>query len=191
MRKLVMSMNVSLDGYADHTIAIADDELHEFATNLLKNVDIILFGRVTYQLMESYWPIAPSDPKATNSIIQFAHKINKMPKIVFSRTLEKVEWNNTSIVRENIVEEVIKMKRESGKNLSIGGISVSQELMRAGLIDEYWILVQPIIWGKGKRLFDCLTEKIMLKLVETMIFKSGVVVLHYQQEEVSSKPGKN
>jgi dihydrofolate reductase len=176
-----MSMNVSLDGCADHRVAVADDELHEFALKLLDNVDILLFGRVTYELMESYWPYAPEDPNATDSMIQFAHKINAMPKIVFSKTLEKAEWNNTSLVRNNLVEEVIKLKRESGKALSIGGISVCQELMRNGLIDEYWILVQPIIWGKGRRLFDERTEKIKLKLIDTKTFKSGVVVLDYQQ----------
>jgi dihydrofolate reductase len=177
-----MSMNVSLDGCADHRVAVADDELHDFALKLLNNVDILLFGRVTYELMESYWPHAHEDPNATGSMIRFAHKINAMPKIVFSKTLEKAEWNNTSLVRNNLVEEVIKLKRESGKALSVGGISVCQELMRRGLIDEYWILVQPVIWGKGRRLFDDSTEKkIKLKLVDTKAFSSGVVVLHYLQ----------
>lgn len=177
-----MSMNVSLDGCADHRVAIADDELHEFATRLLNNVDILLFGRVTYELMESYWPHASEDPNATDSMRQFARKINAMPKIVFSKTLEKAEWNNTELVRNDLAEEVIKLKRESGKYLSVGGISVCQELMRRGLIDEYWILVQPVIWGKGRRLFDDSTEKkIKLKLMDTKTFVSGVVVLHYMQ----------
>lgn len=179
IRKVVLSINVSLDGCADHRVAIVDDELHDFYTNLLDSVDTLLFGRVTYQLMESYWPHASEDPIATPSMIRFAHKYNAKPKIVFSKTLEKAEWNNTRLVRNDLVEEVIKLKHESGGALSVGGISISQELMRHGLIDEYWLVVQPLVWGKGRRLFDNLTEKIKLKLIDTKKFKSGVVVLHY------------
>ncbi len=181
MRKLIMMKNVSLDGCADHRVAVADDELHDFATKLLDSVDIELFGRVTYELMESYWPHAIEDPNATQSMIRFADKINAMPKIVFSKTLEKPKWNNTRLVRSDLVEEVATLKREVGKALSVGGISVCQELMRHGLIDEYWILVHPVIWGKGMRLFDDRTEKIELKLMDTRTFNSGVVVLHYLQ----------
>jgi len=177
-----MQMNVSLDGVADHTVAIADDELHEFAASQLDNVDTLLFGRVTYQLMESYWPYAYRDPKATKSMIEFANKFNAMPKIVFSRTLRKIEGKNTRLVRNNVVEEVIRLKQQSGKNLSIGGISICQEFMRHGLIDEYLLLVQPVIWGKGKRLFDGLKDRTKLKLIDTKTFRSGVVVLHYLSE---------
>jgi dihydrofolate reductase len=177
MRRLVMHMNVSIDGCADHTVALADDELHVFAADLLDNVDISLFGRVTYQLMESYW-------QATRSVIEFADKFNAMPKIVFSRTLEKAEWNNTRLVRDDAVKEVIRLKQQPGKSLSIGGISISREFMRRGLIDEYWLLVHPVIWGKGRRLFDGLDKRIEVKLVDTRTFKSGVIVLHYLSENV-------
>ena len=183
MRKLVFSMNISLDGYADHTVAIADDELHEFASDLLDSVDLILFGRVTYQLMESYWPNARKDSGATKHVIEFADKINAKRKIVFSRTLQKAEWNNTRIVKDNIVEEVVKLKQQRGRNLSIGGISMCQEFMKLGLIDEYWLLVQPVIIGKGRRLFESLQNRISLKLVDTKTFNSGVVVLHYRADE--------
>ncbi len=182
MRKLIMEMNISLDGCADHTVAIADDELHDFAAQMLDSVDIELFGRVTYQLMESYWPHAHEDPQATQSMIRFARKFNAMPKIVFSQTLQKADWQNTRLVRENAVEEVARLKRQPGKDLSIGGISISQDLMRHGLIDEYWLLVQPVVWGKGTRLFDGVDTRVNLKLLETKTFKSGVVVLHYISE---------
>jgi len=176
-----MSMNVSLDGCADHRVAVADDELHDFVSNLFNNVEILLFGRVTYELMASYWPHAHEDPNATASMLRFAKKINAMQKIVFSKTLEKADWNNTSLAKNDMVEEVIKLKQESGKALSAGGISVCQELMRHGLIDEFWILVHPIIWGKGRRLFDDSSDKkVRLRLLSTKTFKSGVVVLHYQ-----------
>ncbi len=182
MRKLILAINVSLDGFADHTVAIADDELHDFFSRLLDETDIALFGRATYQLMENYWPNARQDPNATKSMLDFADKFNAIPKIVFSRTLEKAGWNNTTLVKENMVEEVTRLKQQSGRNISLGGISVSQEFMRRGLIDEYWLAVQPVIWRNGKRLFDGLNDKINLKLIDTRTFKSGVVVLHYLHE---------
>ncbi len=175
---------MSLDGCADHRAGTVDAELHDFFTDLLANVDTFLFGRVTFQLMESYWPHAPEDPNATPDMIRFARMYNAKPKIVFSQTLEKAEGKNTRLVRNNLVEEVTKLKQESGGALSVGGISVSQELMRHGLIDEYWLVVHPLIWGQGRRLFDNLTAQIRLKLINTMTFNSGVVVLHYLQEKV-------
>jgi len=179
MRKLVMEMNVSLDGCADHHVAIADDELHKFASDQLDNIDLLLFGRVTYQLMESYWPNAHKDPQATKIMIEFADKFNALPKIVFSKTLQKADWQNSRIIRDNAIEEIIRLKKLPGKNLSIGGISISQELMKKGLIDEIIILVQPVLWGKGRRLFDGLENRNNLNLVETKTFNSGVVVLRY------------
>jgi len=183
MRKLVLSINVSLDGFADHTVTVApDDELHFFYRHLLDETDIALFGRVTYQLMEGYWPHAHQDPKATKGMLDFADKFNAIPKIVFSRTLKKAEWNNTRLVRDGMVDEVIRLKQEPGKSISLGGISISQEFMRRGLIDEYWLVVQPIVVGEGKRLFDHLNGSISLRLVDTRVFGSGVVVLHYLNE---------
>lgn len=170
---------MSLDGFADHTVAIADDELHEFYSGLLDNTDIAIFGRVTYQLMASAWPDIHKDPTATKSILEFANKFNAIPKIVFSRTLQKAEWNNTRLVKDNMVEEVIRLKQQPGKNISIGGISVFQEFMKHGLVDEYWLEVHPVVCGKGRQLFEGLSARINLKLIEKRRFKSGVVVLHY------------
>ncbi len=184
MRKLIFAINVSLDGCADHRVGFADDELHDFFTNLLDNMDILLFGRVTYQLMESYWPHAPEDPNATSSIIRFARKINAKSKIVFSKTLNKAEWTNTRLDRNDLIEEVTRLKQETGGAVLVGGISISQELMRHGLIDEFWLLVHPIIWGNGRRLFDNTAEKINLKLLDTKTFDSGVVVLHYLNDKI-------
>ena len=180
MRRLILSINVSLDGFADHTVAVAaDDELHDFFSTLLDTTDIELLGRVTYQLMESYWPRAHEDPNATKGMLDFADKYNAIPKIVFSRTLQRADWNNTRLVKEGMVDEVLKLKKQPGRNISLGGISISQELMKLGLVDEYWLVVQPVLVGKGKRLFDGLKEKVDLELVDTKTFKSGVVVLHY------------
>ena len=183
MRKLVLSINMSLDGFADHTVAVAaDDELHDFFSGLLDETDIELLGRVTYQLMESYWPNAHQDLSATKSMLAFADKYNAVSKIVFSRTLKKADRSNTSVFSDNMVHEVIRLKQQPGKNISLGGISISQEFMRRGLIDEYWLVVHPVVIGKGKRLFDGQNDRINLTLVDTNVFKSGVVVLHYLSE---------
>jgi len=182
MRKLVFAINVSLDGFADHTVAIADDELHQFFSSLLDETDIELFGRVTYQLMESYWPHAHNDPNATGVILEFADRFNSISKIVFSKSLLKAEWNNTKLIKGNAIEEVKKLKQQPGKNISIGGISLATALMKAGLIDEYLILIHPVAAGKGRQLFEGINEKRKLKLADTQVFKSGVVVLHYLSE---------
>jgi dihydrofolate reductase len=179
MRTVIFSVNVSLDGCADHRVAVADDELHQFATGLLDTVDAVLFGRVTYQLFESFWPTAPEDPSLSRSVVAFARKINAMPKIVFSNTLEKAEWTHTRLVRGNAVEEVSRLKQLPGKDLSVGGLSFASALAEQGLIDEYWLMVQPVIWGSGKRLFEGLKDRLNLKLSDTKTFHSGVVVLHY------------
>ncbi|MGE5812546.1 MAG: dihydrofolate reductase family protein, partial [Ignavibacteria bacterium] len=125
MRKIIWAINVTLDGFADHTAMIADDELHYFYANLLNTVDTELFGRKTYELLESFWPTAYEDTRSTKGMIEFAHKINSMPKIVFSKTLDKAEWNNTRLVKEDAIGEVLKLKGQEGKNLSIGGISLA------------------------------------------------------------------
>ena len=179
MRKLVMAINISLDGYADHTVAIADDELHEFFSELLDETGIELFGRVSYQMMASYWPHAHEDPAASQSILDFADKFNAIPKIVFSGTLEKAEWSNTTLVRSDALEYVARLKETERKDLYVGGITLASSLMRHGLIDEYRLLVHPVVAGKGRRLFEDVHERFKLSLVSSKTFKSGVVVLHY------------
>ena len=179
MRKLTFSINVSLDGYADHTVAIADDELHDFYTDQLDSLDTVLFGRVTYHLFESFWPLAPKDPAISQSMKEFARKINDKSKIVFSNTLKNAGWNNTKLIKGNMVDEVIKLKQLSGKSMSVGGIRSIQTLMNHSLIDEFWLLVQPVIVGQGRRLFENVNDRHNFKLVDTKTFQSGVVVLHY------------
>lgn len=182
-RKVVFAINVTLDGYTDHTVMIADGEMHDFFASLLDDVDMLLFGRVTYQMMESYWPAAESDPTATTSEKNFAKKFNAPPKIVFSQTLQKTTWNDSRIVRSSLVDEVEKLKKQPGKNILVGGVSISQELMRHNLIDECWLVVHPLICAEGKRLFDGVNNTINLKLVGTKQFASGVVVLHYLKRD--------
>lgn len=181
MRKLVMAINLSLDGYADHTVAVADDGLHEFFSNLLDETGVQLFGRVTYQMMESYWPHVHKDPSASKSDLEFADRFNAIPKIVFSSTLDKAEWNNTTLVSSDALEYVARLKETDGKHLFIGGIQLASSLMAHGLIDEYWLLIHPVVAGKGRRLFENAKE-MKLRLVESRILKSGVVALHYMSD---------
>jgi len=192
MRKLVLAMNVTLDGFADHTVMIADEELLEFFSSLLDDTGIELFGRVTYQLMDPYWPDVSRQRTDSKSTLDFADKFNSIPKIVFSSTLEKAEWNNTTLVRENALEHVARLKEMRGKNLFIGGIKLAGSLMGHGLVDEYWLLVHPVVVGKGRRLFEGLSRKVNLKLIETKALKSGVVAFHYraQSKVVDSESGK-
>jgi dihydrofolate reductase len=180
MRKLVYAINITLDGCADHEAAVADDELHDFYTALLRSADAVLYGRVIYELLASYWPTAADNPSSTSSEIEFANELNHIPKYVFSKTLDKVEWNNARLIKGNAVEEVQKLKRQPGKDLLIGGLSFASTFVDLGLVDEYWFLIQPVIYGTGKPLFTDLHKRSPLKLLNTQVFKSGVVVLHYQ-----------
>jgi dihydrofolate reductase len=181
MRKLVMALNISLDGFANHEMGIADGELHDFFTRELEKTGLLLFGRVTYQLMESYWPHVHDDPDADRSTIEFGGKFNSLPKIVFSQSLQKADWQNSKIVRTDAIEEIKKLKQTDGKNISVGGISLIQACMRHDLIDAYTILIHPVIWGKGKRLFENVEIRQNLVLTGTMTFRSGVVVMRYSR----------
>ena len=181
MRKIIFSINMTIDGFADHTAGIVDDELHDFFTDLLDSADTVLLGRKTYEMMASYWPFADQDPKSTKSELKFAEKYNNVSKLVFSKTLKDVKWNNTTLAKSNLIDEVLKMKNQTGKYIFAGSLSIASALAQKNLIDEYWFLIHPIVLGKGKLLFEDLQSRIDLKLIETKTFSSGVVVSHYQK----------
>ncbi len=183
MGRIFFAINITIDGFADHTAGIADDELHDFFTNYLKNIDIVLFGRKTYELMAGYWPNADKDPKSTRSMIEFANVFNQIPKIVFSKTLSKVDWNNTELNKGDLIKEARKLKEKDGKNISAGSLSIAAALTKSNLIDEYWFLIHPVILGKGVELFEGLGVKTDLKLLDTKVFGSGVVALHYEKNK--------
>jgi dihydrofolate reductase len=173
---------VTLDGFFEgpnHDISWhhVDDEFNQFAIEQTSNIGTILFGRVTYELMASYWPTSAAiidDP-----II--ADLMNNLPKIVFSRTLQKAEWNNTRLVKDHIAEEITRLKGQSGKDLAIfGSANLLSSLIQMDLIDEHRILVNPIVLGSGTPLFQGIKEKLELKLLKTKIFASGNVLLYYQ-----------
>jgi dihydrofolate reductase len=157
-----------------------DEEFNELAIEQLNSADVLLFGRVTYELMASYWPT----PAATTNDPIVADKMNGLPKIVFSKTLSSVEWQNTRLVKENIAEEISKLKQQPGKDLIIFGSSdLAATLIQHGLIDEYRIMVNPVVLGNGKSLFKGIHHKLDLKLLKTRTFSSGNVLLYYQPDQ--------
>lgn len=180
MRRIISSINVTLDGYCDHTAVIADDELHQNSSELLKSADVMLLGRVTYQLMESGWAPLVKNPSGNQPMDDFAVSIESIPKIVFSRTLKTVEWNNARLATEGIREEVLKLKEQPGKNIVVGGPGILIELMNLNLIDEYQFCVQPVILGKGLPLFKNIRESMDLRLLTTRAHRSGAVTFVYE-----------
>jgi dihydrofolate reductase len=184
MRNVIYAINVTLDGCCDHTKMIADEELLEHYTHLIRGVDLFVYGRKTYQLMVPYWPDVAKNPSETKAEIEFAKTFVSKNKIVFSRSLDSAEDTNTKIVRTNLRDEILKLKHEQGNNILVGGVSVPSQLIELGLVDEYRFVVQPIVAGEGRRLLEgvSLPEKLQLKLVETKTFKSGCVALRYLKQ---------
>ncbi len=181
MSKLILSVNVTLDGNADHYVAIADDEMHRYVTGLLENADAVLFGRETFLLFRDYWPRAVSDPSLPEPILEFARKINDIPKIVFSNSMRNPGWKNTQLITGNSAEEINKLKQSGDQTLLIfGSLKLSGDLIGYNLVDDFIILMQPMFSGKGVKLFDKLSKKLNLELLSVKNFRSGVVVLHYQ-----------
>lgn len=182
MRKVVLFNMVSLDGYFEspdgdinwHTV---DEEFNQFAIDQLDAADGLIFGRVTYELMAGYWPT----PAALADDPLIANRMNALPKIVFSRTLEKVDWNNTRIIKANIVEELTSLKQQPGKDLLIfGSADLAAALIQNCLIDEFRVMVSPLILGGGTPLFQRIKTQLDLKLLEVKTFRNGNVLLTYQ-----------
>ena len=184
MRKLIAAINMTLDGFCDHTAGIADEELHQHYNDLLRNADTLLYGRITYQLMESYWPSVVKNPTGNKPIDEFAVLIDNISKWVFSRTLRKVTWKNTALKNEVTKEEILEIKRQEGKNILVGSPTLIVTMAQLNLIDEYQLAIHPIILGRGLPLFKNIRDKINLTLLKTKTFGSGVVALYYE-------PGKN
>jgi len=185
MRKLVVFNHMSLDGYfvdAHGDMSFArndkpDSEWDAFVAGNAGNGGTLLFGRITYELMASYWPT----PLATEQMPVVAERMNNLPKVVFSRTLEKAAWINTKLVKDNMLGEIRKMKKEPGKNMVIfGSGSLVSQLTQHGLIDEYQVLVDPVVLGKGRTMFDGVRGKVFLKLIKTRTFGNGNVLLCYE-----------
>ncbi len=185
MRNVIYGINLTLDGCCDHTKLNADDEIHEFYTQLMRDIDLLVFGRKTYELMVPFWPdVAKNESGQTKAMNDFAQAFDSKQLIVFSQSLDTAEGENTRIVRGNLQDEILKLKQEQGKDILIGGVSIPSQLIELGLVDEYVFVVQPIVVGEGKRLLDdiSLPEKLELRLVESKIFTSGAVALRYSKQ---------
>jgi len=184
MRKLIFGINITLDGCVDHTKQIADEETHEYFTHLMRDADLLVYGRKTYQLMVPFWPDVAKNQSMTKASNEFARVFDSINKLVFSRSLESVEDKNTRIVRTNLHDEILKLKQQQGNNILVGGVDIPSQLMELGLVDEYRFVVGPIVVGEGRRLLEGinLQERLQLKLVDSRIFESGCVALHYSKQ---------
>jgi dihydrofolate reductase len=186
MRKVFLFMMVSLDGYfegpgQDISWHNVDEEFNDFAIEQLNEIGTLLFGRVTYEMMASFWPTQfaiENDPVV-------AGKMNSIPKLVFSTTLEQADWENTRLIKERVAEEVAQLKQQEGGDLAIfGSAALTMSLLRMGLVDELRLMVNPVLLGDGNLLFKDVHERLNLKLLKTREFRSGNVLLYYQPERM-------
>ena len=183
MRNVIFAINITLDGCCDHTKLNANEEIYEYFTPLMRDVDLLVYGRKTYQLMVPYWPDVLKDQSATKAEKEFARIFDSINKVVFSKSLDKAE-GNTRIVRTDLKDEILRLKQEQGKDIWTGGVAIPSQLIELGLVDEYRFVVQPILAGEGRRLMEgvSLPEKLQLKLVDSKILKSGCVALRYLKQ---------
>jgi dihydrofolate reductase len=179
MRRVIVSNVVSLDGFfegpnKEMDWIILDEEFFSYAKDMLRSAGTLLFGRTTYLHMAGYWPFATKD--------EIADHMNNLAKVVFSGTLEKAEWNNSRLVKTDAAEEVLRLKQQPGKDMVIlGSATLASFLLQRGLIDEYRVILNPVLIGAGNPLFKGIKQTLRLKLQQTKLFASGVVVLYYQK----------
>ncbi|HTX18399.1 MAG TPA: dihydrofolate reductase family protein [Bacteroidota bacterium] len=183
MRKVIFAFNLTADGYASHTDGIADAELHEYFTGILRNAGIILYGRTTYELMVPYWPDIARRQSESPTENEFAKVFDSLDMLVFSKTLKHVEGSNRRLARGNLAEEVMALRQQPGKEICIGSLSLASQLSERGLIDEYRFVIHPVIAGKGPRLFETvkLHESFRLDFLGSKTFHSGAIALHYRR----------
>jgi len=181
-------MWVTLDGHVsgangemDWVGQFFDEAMGKYEFDFVSAADTLILGRVTYQSFAGSWPKVPDNPASPPEEIEYARKLNAMRKIVFSKTLESVEWNNSILVNEVLPEEIIKLKQEPGRDIVIyRSVSIVGALTNLGLIDEYQLLVHPVVLGSGKPLFQDIKQQVNLQLIQTETLPSGVVLLYYQ-----------
>jgi dihydrofolate reductase len=184
MRKLIYSINLSIDGCVDHTKMLPPPEMLDYFTELTRNAGALLYGRITYQLMVPYWPDVAKDPSARKSSRDFADAFNSVGKVVFSRSLDKVEDENSRLVRTDLVDEILKLKQEPGNDMLVGGVDLPSQLIALGLVDEFLFVFHPVIAGDGRRLMEgiVLQQGLLLKLIESKVLGSGHVALRYGKQ---------
>ncbi|MVM41622.1 deaminase [Spirosoma sp. HMF3257] len=183
MRTVSFTMNISLDGYCDHTMFNPSEEVLEYFTATLREVDLLFFGRVMYQLMFPYWADVAQNQSGTAAENRFAEQLTEIDRVVMSRSLDSVD-DKARLVRSHPAEELLKLKQQPGNKISVDSVSLLPELIQAGLIDEFQLVVHPVLVGQGRPLLTggSLQEKLNLKLVDTIAFKSGSMALHYLKQ---------
>jgi Dihydrofolate reductase len=179
MRKLVAAINMTLDGFCDHTAIIPDEEIHQHYADLLSNGDAVLYGRITYQLMQ-FWQTLIKNPSGEKSMDDFAIAIDKIPKIVFSHTLQNTEWDSAKLSDKPLEEEVLELKQQPGKDILVGSRSLIIQLIELNLIDEFQLCIHPVVVGKGLPLFEKINDRTIFKLIKTKTFSGGAVILYYE-----------
>lgn len=181
MRKIVAAINMTLDGFCDHTAIDPDEEIHQHYKDLLNEGDAILYGSITFQLMK-FWQTLVENPSGEKSMDDFAVAMDKIPKIIFSHKLKDTAWRSARLAEQSLEEEVVRLKQESGKNIFVGSRSLILQLMKLNLIDEYQICVHPVIAGNGLPLFENIKDRTVLKLIKTKTFSGGAVILYYEMK---------
>jgi dihydrofolate reductase len=179
MRKLIAAINMTIDGICDHTKGLPDEEIHQHYADLLDQGGVVLYGRITYQLMQ-FWQTLIKNPSGEKSMDDFAMAIDKIPKIVFSHKLKTTEWDSAKLSKRPLEEEVLELKQQSGKDIFVGSRSLIIQLMELNLIDEYQICVHPVVAGSGLPLFENINNRTIFKLMKTKTFNGGAITLYYE-----------
>ncbi|WP_152266393.1 dihydrofolate reductase family protein [Agriterribacter humi] len=178
MRKVIAAINMTIDGVCDHTAGLPDEEIHQHYTDLLDSADIILYGRITYELMQ-YWQTLIKNPSGEKTADDFAVAIDKIQKIVFSHKLKNTDWDSAKLATEPVEELVSALKQQSGKDILVGSRSLITQLLKLNLIDEFQLCVHPVVAGNGLPLFENVNGRTIFKLTKTKTFISGAVTLYY------------
>jgi dihydrofolate reductase len=185
MRKIIAAINITIDGFCDHTAGLPDEEIHQHYTDLLNDADTILYGRTTYQLMQ-YWQTLLKDPSDEKTMNDFAVAIDKIPKIVFSHTLKNTGWDSAKLAGQSLEETVAALKRSGNsgsRDILIGSPSLIVQLANLHLIDEYQLCIHPVIIGKGLSLFENINDRTVFKLLKTKTFSNGAVLHYYEPKK--------
>jgi dihydrofolate reductase len=182
MRKVIAAINMTLDGFCDHTAGLPNEEIHQHYAELLDSADVVLYGRITYQLMQ-YWQTLLENPSDEKSMNDFAMAMGKIPKIVFSNTLKNTGWDSAKLANKSLGEMVLELKQSrslGSRDILVGSRSLIIQLMKLNLIDEYQLCVHPVVAGGGLSLFENINDRTILKLIKTRTFGGGAVTLYYE-----------
>jgi dihydrofolate reductase len=181
MRNLIYGINLSIDGCFDHTKMLPNEEIHEFWAQVVRDAGLLVYGRITYQLMVPFWPDVAKNHSMSKTSNDFADAFDSVNKVVFSKSLDKVEDKKSRVVHTDLKDETLKLKQEPGKDMLVGGVDLPSQLIALGLVDEFLFVVNPIIAGGGRRLLDgiSLPERLQLKMIDSKILTSGHVALRY------------